>query len=93
MRFVLPALLALAATAALPAAEAPVDPRTKVDELFREYDRSDVPGCSLGVFRDGKIVYERGYGMANLELGIANTPQTVVEFRRIEVKELSQSGG
>jgi CubicO group peptidase (beta-lactamase class C family) len=80
MRSLIPALLALAVTAAVLAQEAPVDPRTKVDELFREYDRSDAPGCALGVFRDGKIVYARGYGMANLELGVANTPQTVLDI-------------
>jgi CubicO group peptidase (beta-lactamase class C family) len=51
-----------------------------VDELFREYDRSDAPGCALGVYRDGKILYARGYGMANLELGVANTPQTVFDI-------------
>ncbi len=54
--------------------------RSRVDELFREYDRSDSPGCALGVFRDGKIEYARGYGMANLELGVANTPQTVFDI-------------
>jgi CubicO group peptidase (beta-lactamase class C family) len=60
-------------------ADAP-DARSRVDELFREYDRSDSPGCALGVFRDGKIEYGRGYGMANLELGVANTPQTVFDI-------------
>ena len=32
------------------------------------------------MFRDGKIEYARGYGMANLELGVANTPQTVFDI-------------
>ena len=70
----------LAIAAAVPSPEALPDPRTKVDELFREYDRSDTPGCALGVYRDGKIHYARGYGMANLELGVANTPQTVFDI-------------
>ncbi len=39
-----------------------------------------MPGCGLGIYRDGKIVYARGYGMANLELGIANTSQTVFDI-------------
>jgi len=54
------------------------DERTdKVDRLFAEWDRPDSPGCSLAVVRDGKILYKRGYGMANLELGIPITPQSV----------------
>jgi CubicO group peptidase (beta-lactamase class C family) len=31
----------------------------------------------LAVFRDGEIDYTRGYGMANLEYGIANASDTV----------------
>jgi CubicO group peptidase (beta-lactamase class C family) len=80
MRSALLPILALAALGGAPAPETPPDPRTRVDELFREYDRSDTPGCALGVYRDGKIVYARGYGMANLELAVANTSQTVFDI-------------
>jgi CubicO group peptidase (beta-lactamase class C family) len=59
---------------------APPDTKSQVDAVFAEYDRSDSPGCSLGVYRDGKIVYARGYGMANLELGVANSAQTVFDI-------------
>jgi len=102
MRFLTRVFLALAAlgvVAPVPAAEAPVDPRTKVDELFRDYDRSDTPGCALGVYRDGKIAYARGYGMANLELGVANSPQTVFDigstgkqFTAFSIQLLAQEG-
>ena len=80
MRSVLLPLLALGAFLGAAPPDAPVDPRVRVDEIFREFDRSDVPGCGLGIYRDGKIVYARGYGMANLELGIANTSQTVFDI-------------
>ncbi|MBM3284685.1 MAG: serine hydrolase, partial [Candidatus Aminicenantes bacterium] len=49
----------------------------RVDALFAEWDKRDSPGCSLAVVRDGKIIYKSGYGMANLELGIPITPQSV----------------
>jgi CubicO group peptidase (beta-lactamase class C family) len=78
MHSFLPVLLTLAAASASP--EAAPDTRARVDAVFRDYDRSDSPGCSLGVYRDGKIAYERGYGMANLELGVANSPQTVFDI-------------
>jgi CubicO group peptidase (beta-lactamase class C family) len=75
MHLLLPLVLALASAGA-----SPPDVQANVDAVFHDYDRSDSPGCALGVYRDGRIVYERGYGMANLELGIANSPQTVFDI-------------
>ncbi|MFQ5926283.1 MAG: serine hydrolase domain-containing protein [Terriglobia bacterium] len=47
------------------------DTRTdKVDKLFAEWDKTDSPGCALGVIQNGKLIYQRGYGMANLEHNI-----------------------
>jgi CubicO group peptidase (beta-lactamase class C family) len=74
------ALISLGAAPAPTPTPAPSDPRTSVDALFKDYDRTDAPGCALGVYRDGKILYARGYGMANLELSAAITPQTVFDI-------------
>ena len=78
MSSLLPALFVLAAASASP--QVAPDPKARVDAVFQEYDRSDSPGCALGVYRDGKIIYERGYGMSNLELGVANSPQSVFDI-------------
>ena len=51
--------------------------RPEVDAIFADLDRTNSPGCALAVVRDGQIIYSRGYGMADLEHGIANRPQTV----------------
>lgn len=48
-----------------------------VDRIFAEWDRPASPGCALGVVERGRVVYERGYGMANLDYDIPNSPQTV----------------
>ncbi|MCG6955138.1 MAG: beta-lactamase family protein, partial [Gemmatimonadetes bacterium] len=48
-----------------------------MDSIFRTYDSTHSPGCALGVIRDGDFIYRRGYGMANLELGVPNTPESV----------------
>ncbi len=65
-----------------PAAQEPVtsDTRRRIDAVFAAYDRTDSPGCALAVYKQGEIVYERGYGMASLEHGIAITPQTVFDI-------------
>jgi len=48
----------------------------QVDELFKQWDRNDSPGAALGIFKDGRIIYARGYGVANLEYSLPWTPQT-----------------
>lgn len=71
----------------------------RVDSVFRTFDRTESPGCALGIYRDGRILYARGYGMANLELGTAITPRTVFdvgsiskEFTATAILLLAQEG-
>jgi len=52
----------------------------KVDAIFAQYDKPDSPGCALGVIKDGKLAYARGYGMANLEHGVPNGPKLVYDI-------------
>ena len=59
----------------LAAAESQLSQR--VDDIFADLDRTDSPGCAVGVVQDGRLVYRRGYGMASLELGVPNAPQLV----------------
>lgn len=49
----------------------------QVDALFNVWDKSDSPGCALGVIKDGKLIYARGYGMADLEHNLPITPNSV----------------
>ena len=50
---------------------------TKVDKIFERMDTTTSPGCALGLVRDGRLVYARGYGMANLDHDVVITPSTV----------------
>jgi CubicO group peptidase (beta-lactamase class C family) len=49
----------------------------QVDRLFETWDKPDSPGCALGVIKDGRFIYKRGYGMANLEHDIPLTSRSV----------------
>jgi CubicO group peptidase (beta-lactamase class C family) len=49
----------------------------QVDKLFTSWDKPDSPGCVLGIIRDGKLIYARGYGMANLEHNIPITSKSI----------------
>ncbi len=47
----------------------------RVDSLFASYD-SRTPGAAIAIIKDGKVVFQKGYGMADLDHGIPITPQT-----------------
>ncbi|AHG92664.1 beta-lactamase (plasmid) [Gemmatirosa kalamazoonensis] len=55
----------------------------RADSVFQRFDRTDSPGCALGVYQDGRILYARGYGMASLEHGIALSPRSVLDVGSI----------
>ena len=49
----------------------------RVDRVFKKWDKPDSPGCALGVYKDGQIVYKRGYGMADLNNDVPISPSTI----------------
>ena len=53
------------------------------DSVFQRFDRTDSPGCALGVYQDGNVLYARGYGMASLEHGVALSPRSVLDVGSI----------
>jgi CubicO group peptidase (beta-lactamase class C family) len=55
----------------------------KIDTIFTQYDKTITPGCSLAMVKDGEIIYTRGYGMANLEYGVPNSPSTIFHIASI----------
>jgi D-alanyl-D-alanine carboxypeptidase len=53
------------------------NPAQKVDAFVREKMAANhIPGLSLAVVRDGKVVLAKGYGMANLELSVPASEKT-----------------
>lgn len=55
----------------------------QIDSIFSNYDDLNKPGASVAVVNDGKIVFKKGYGSANLEYGIRNTPSTVFHIASV----------
>ena len=51
---------------------------TKIDSLFTEYSNS--PGCAVGVYSNGEILFKKGYGIANLDYEIKISPETVFDI-------------
>ena len=84
---------------AQPAAGPPAVAPAQVDAIFADRDRTDSPGCALAVMHGGAIVYEHGYGMADLEHDATirgNTPFHVAsiskQFTAAAIVLLAQEG-
>lgn len=62
----------------MPAATAEAQPwAPAVDKVFAPWSAKDSPGCAVAVFQNGKIAFEKGYGMADLEHDVPIAPDTV----------------
>lgn len=53
-----------------------VTERPDLDALFEPFDGTEAPGLTVGVNREGRPLYRRAFGLANLEHGVPNTLRT-----------------
>jgi CubicO group peptidase (beta-lactamase class C family) len=51
--------------------------KIKVDNIFKTWDSAGMPGCVVGIVRNDSLLYAKGYGLANVEDNIPNTPQSI----------------
>lgn len=69
--------LLLLALSSLPSAWAQED---KVDEyVLSQMKQQRIPGLSIAVVRNGEILLTKGYGLANVELNVPVTPETIFQ--------------
>lgn len=59
------------------------DFESRVDSIFLEYDNLDKPGAAVAVVKNGEIVFQKGYGSANLEYDIPVTPSTIFHIASV----------
>ncbi|WP_299218225.1 serine hydrolase domain-containing protein [uncultured Aquimarina sp.] len=55
----------------------------QVDALCKELDTKDKPGVAIAVIKDGKRIYSKGFGMANLEHNTPITPNSVFDIASV----------
>jgi CubicO group peptidase (beta-lactamase class C family) len=87
-RLLLAALTSLA-SAELRAQQMPAP--AAVDKIFAAYDAPGSPGCALGVAQNGRMLYEHGYGTAELEWGVPISPTTVFNVGSISKQFVAAS--
>ena len=49
----------------------------EIDEIFTEWNKPETPGAALGIVKDGKLIYSKGYGYGDLEHDLEITPSSV----------------
>jgi CubicO group peptidase (beta-lactamase class C family) len=54
----------------------PADMKSKIDDLFADFNRANAPGASVIAIQNGKVLLAKGYGLANVEETIPCTPET-----------------
>ena len=55
----------------------------KIDDIFKQWNYPMTPGCVIGIIRNDSLIYTKGYGMANLEYSIPNSPTTIFHMASI----------
>ncbi|RZM26836.1 MAG: class A beta-lactamase-related serine hydrolase, partial [Pedobacter sp.] len=55
----------------------------KVDKLFAKWDIPNSPGCVIGIVRNDSLIYAKGYGQANIEYNIPNSPETIYHMASV----------
>jgi CubicO group peptidase (beta-lactamase class C family) len=54
----------------------PADMKSKIDDLFADFNRADAPGASVIAIQNGKVLLAKGYGLANVKEKVPCTPET-----------------
>ena len=49
----------------------------RIDKVFASYDNSETPGVAVVVVKNNNVVFEKGYGVANLDSKSMVSPETV----------------
>lgn len=64
-------------------AQLPDSTTRKIDNLFKQWDNPNTPGCAIAIIRNDSILYKKGYGSANLEYEIPITPETIFHMASV----------
>lgn len=71
-------LLATIGLGACGAREAPDSQRQQMQRLMSSFAGDERPGVQVGVYRQGQILFQEGWGLANLEAGSEMTAHTPI---------------
>ncbi len=76
-------IIALVAVLALTFFATAQDLEQKIDNIVKDVYKENEPGMALLVSKNGKSIYRKAFGKANLELGVAMKPENIFELASI----------
>ena len=56
---------------------------SQIDDILNASYKANEPGATALVYKNGNVIYRKGFGSANLELGVAMKPEHVFEIGSI----------
>lgn len=84
--------------AVAPASDAD-DRLTMIDNLFHEYNQPNVPGATVMVIRNGKVLLAKSYGLVDVEAKISSAPDSnyrlasvTKQFTAMAIMRLADAG-
>ena len=85
MKLMIPVIaLCLASSAVCARSQTAQSNLSSIDEYLQTaMQKSHVPGISVAVVQDGKLILARGYGLANVELSVPATENTVYQIASV----------
>lgn len=72
-------LIAAPALAQQPSPAQPSSAQASLDAAIADFAQPEAPGCSVAADRRGQRIATGAFGLADLEHGVANTPDTIFE--------------
>jgi CubicO group peptidase (beta-lactamase class C family) len=55
----------------------------KMDAIFSAYDNKTGAGLAAGIVQNGKVIFKKGYGLANMEYDLPNTSSSVFDIASV----------
>jgi CubicO group peptidase (beta-lactamase class C family) len=49
----------------------------KVDSIIQPFNKTNAPGFSIGIIENGKLIYSKGIGLANIETNTKNSASSI----------------
>lgn len=56
---------------------------TKVEKFLSSKYNEKTPGCAIGIIKDGRLIYKKGFGMANMDYGIPWSSESVINIMSV----------
>jgi len=55
----------------------------QIDKFLSTKYNQNTPGCIIGIVKNGKLIYNKGFGMANLDYGIPMNSKSVINVMSV----------